>query len=99
MRLFRRSPTLTFSQLKTHYEQKPHQRLFHRPETPLMSVDVQELPCREGRIGLLTLNSPGTLNALTEMMIVVIRDSLESWAADERICVAVSYTHLTLPTI
>lgn len=54
-----------------------------------MSVDVQELPCREGRIGLLTLNSPGTLNALTEMMIVVIRDSLERWAADERICVVI----------
>lgn len=54
-----------------------------------MSVDVQELPCCEGHIGLLTLNSPATLNALTEKMIVVMRSSLERWAADDRICVVV----------
>lgn len=52
-----------------------------------MSVEVQELPCREGHIGLLTLNSPATLNALSEVMIAQLGDCLERWAADERICV------------
>ncbi|OHY78729.1 enoyl-CoA hydratase/isomerase family protein [Marinobacter sp. AC-23] len=52
-----------------------------------MSVEVQELPCREGHIGVLTLDTPGTLNALSEEMIITIRDSLERWATDERICV------------
>ncbi|WP_100637937.1 enoyl-CoA hydratase/isomerase family protein [Marinobacter salexigens] len=52
-----------------------------------MSVEVQELPCRKGHIGLLTLNSPTTLNALTEDMIVTIRSTLRRWADDERICV------------
>tara|TARA_R110000823_G_scaffold312990_1_gene440176 strand:- start:268 stop:1386 length:1119 start_codon:yes stop_codon:yes gene_type:complete len=55
----------------------------------MMSVEVQELPCREGHIGLLTLNSPATLNALSERMIITIRDSLERWAADDRICVVI----------
>ena len=52
-----------------------------------MSVEVQELPCREGHIGVLTLNTPATLNALSEAMIVTIKDSLARWGADERICV------------
>ncbi|HEA51451.1 enoyl-CoA hydratase/isomerase family protein [Marinobacter antarcticus] len=54
-----------------------------------MCVEVQELPCREGHIGLLTLNSPATLNALTEKMIVIIRNSLRRWSEDPRICVVV----------
>ncbi|MBU2873195.1 enoyl-CoA hydratase/isomerase family protein [Marinobacter salexigens] len=54
-----------------------------------MSVEVQELPCREGHIGLLTLNTPSTLNALTEEMIVTIRSSLKRWAEDDRICILV----------
>lgn len=51
-----------------------------------MSVEVQELPCRQGHIGLLTLNSPTTLNALSEAMIAELRSCLERWAEDERIC-------------
>jgi len=54
-----------------------------------MSVEVQEIPCRQGHIGLLTLNSPATVNALTQDMIVVISDNLERWADDERICIVV----------
>ncbi|GGE61683.1 enoyl-CoA hydratase [Streptosporangium jomthongense] len=54
-----------------------------------MSVEVQEFPCREGHMGLMTLNSPATINALTEEMILTIRDTLEHWAADERICLVV----------
>ena len=34
-----------------------------------MSVEVQELTCRQGHIGLLTLNAAQTLNALTEDMV------------------------------
>ncbi|WP_309044621.1 enoyl-CoA hydratase/isomerase family protein [Marinobacter sediminicola] len=52
-----------------------------------MSVEVQELPCREGLIGTLTLNSPTTLNALSEAMIAQLRNCLARWADDERICV------------
>lgn len=52
-----------------------------------MSVEVQELPCREGHVGVLTLNAPTTLNALSAEMIVTIRNSLERWVSDERICV------------
>lgn len=52
-----------------------------------MSVEVQELPCREGHLGLLTLDSPTTLNALSEQMIITIRSALRRWADDERICI------------
>jgi enoyl-CoA hydratase/carnithine racemase len=52
-----------------------------------MSVEVQELPCREGHIGLLTLNTPASLNALSAETIATITSSLERWASDERICV------------
>lgn len=52
-----------------------------------MFVEVQELPCREGHIGVLTLNNPATLNALSEAMIITIRNSLSQWAEDDRICV------------
>lgn len=52
-----------------------------------MSVEVEELPCREGHLGLLTLNNPAALNALSEEMIITIRNSLERWAVDDRICI------------
>lgn len=51
-----------------------------------MSVEVRELPCREGHIGLLTLNAPGTLNALTEAMVEQAQQALEQWAADPKVC-------------
>lgn len=54
-----------------------------------MPVEVQELPCREGHIGLLTLNAPDTLNALTEEMIVQAQEALDAWAEDDRICLVV----------
>ncbi|WP_342631342.1 enoyl-CoA hydratase/isomerase family protein [Marinobacter alkaliphilus] len=54
-----------------------------------MPVEVQELPCREGHIGLLTLNSPDTLNALTEEMIIQAQEALDAWAEDDRICLVV----------
>lgn len=54
-----------------------------------MSVEVQELPCREGFLGLLTLNSPGTLNALSEAMVEQAQNALDRWATDDRICLVV----------
>jgi len=54
-----------------------------------MPVEVQELTCREGHIGLLTLNSPKTLNALTEDMVNQAQHALEQWAEDSRICLVV----------
>lgn len=54
-----------------------------------MPVEVQELPCREGHIGLLTLNTPETLNALTESMVDDMQKALDAWAADSRICLVV----------
>lgn len=54
-----------------------------------MSIDVQELPCREGHIGLLTLNAPKTLNALTEDMVNEAQATLDKWAEDPRICLIV----------
>ncbi|TNE77368.1 MAG: enoyl-CoA hydratase/isomerase family protein [Gammaproteobacteria bacterium] len=54
-----------------------------------MSIEVQELACREGHIGLLTLDSPKTLNALTESMVSDAQDALDRWAEDDRICLVV----------
>jgi enoyl-CoA hydratase/carnithine racemase len=54
-----------------------------------MSVEIQELACRGGSIGLLTLNSPAKLNALTEQMITDLQDALDRWAGDSRICLVI----------
>lgn len=54
-----------------------------------MSVEAQEIACQEGYIGVLTLNSPGTLNALSEHMIQRTQEILDLWAEDERICIVV----------
>lgn len=54
-----------------------------------MLVEVQELACRQRHIGLLTLNAPNTLNALTEDMIIQVQDALDRWAADSRISLVV----------
>lgn len=51
-----------------------------------MSILVQELDCREGVVGVITLDSPATLNALTLDMVDGIQAALDSWAADSRVC-------------
>lgn len=51
-----------------------------------MSIQVQELPCQEGSIGLITLNSPKTLNALSGAMIDDMQRTLEGWAESPDIC-------------
>lgn len=54
-----------------------------------MPLKVQEFPCRKGRLGLMTLNAPGSLNALSHAMITEVLDTLERWALDDRICLVV----------
>ena len=54
-----------------------------------MSIAVQEIECLEGRIGLLTLNAPASLNALSEAMINDLQCALDRWAEDDHICLVV----------
>ena len=54
-----------------------------------MSIEVQELECMEGRIGLLTLNAPGSLNALSEAMVQALQAELDRWADDDQISLVV----------
>ena len=51
-----------------------------------MSISVQELPCTEGVLGVLTLNAPASLNALSEEMMGALQAQLDAWATDDRIC-------------
>jgi len=54
-----------------------------------MSLEVQEFACREGCLGILTLNAPKSLNALTEDMVNQALAALTQWATDERICAVI----------
>ena len=52
-------------------------------------------------VGVITLNRPDRLNALTYSMVQKINKNLNSWEINDNInciIIAVSYTHLTLPT-
>ena len=51
----------------------------------------------ENGFGIITLNRPKTLNALTMNMIEKMRQTFTDWMSHDDIK-AVSYTHLTLPT-
>ncbi|MCL7943041.1 enoyl-CoA hydratase/isomerase family protein [Marinobacter sp. ATCH36] len=54
-----------------------------------MPIQVQELECREGTIGQITLDSPGSLNALSGSMINDIQTTLDQWAEAEHICMVI----------
>lgn len=54
-----------------------------------MSIQVQELPCEEGTIGLITLNSPQTMNALSGAMIDDLQQTLDGWAESPHICLVI----------
>lgn len=54
-----------------------------------MPIQVQELPCQEGTIGLITLNAPETLNALSGNMIDNIQQTLDGWAESPDICMVI----------
>lgn len=51
-----------------------------------MSIETRELPCRGGKLGLMTLDSPDTLNALSSDMFHQMQACLDTWAGDESIC-------------
>lgn len=50
-----------------------------------MPIQVNELPCQSGAIGVLTLDSPASLNALTEDMIDEMQAALDRWEQDPQI--------------
>ena len=54
-----------------------------------MPIQVEQLPCQEGAIGLITLDSPQTLNALSGAMIDDLQQTLEGWAESPDICLVV----------
>lgn len=51
-----------------------------------MPIQVEQLPCQEGAIGLITLNAPETLNALSGDMIDEIQQTLDGWAESPDVC-------------
>ncbi|MEX2475016.1 enoyl-CoA hydratase/isomerase family protein [Marinobacter sp.] len=54
-----------------------------------MPIKAQELDCLEGRIGLITLDSPATLNALSGEMIDAAQRTLDDWAEDDQIALVI----------
>jgi len=54
-----------------------------------MPIQVQEIACREGHIGLITLDSPATLNALSASMISDIQATLDQWAEADHISLVI----------
>lgn len=48
-------------------------------------VSCAVLPCASGAIGVLELNRPERLNALTHEMILALQKQLDCWATDDRI--------------
>lgn len=51
-----------------------------------MSIRTETRTCREGKVGLITLESPRNLNALSEHMINGMQAALDEWAEDPDIC-------------
>ncbi|WP_111497024.1 enoyl-CoA hydratase/isomerase family protein [Marinobacter bohaiensis] len=51
-----------------------------------MSIRTEVRPCTEGQIGLITLDAPRSLNALSEPMIRQMQATLDQWAQDPSVC-------------
>ena len=51
-----------------------------------MSIQTREIPCRSGTLGVITLNSPGTLNALSAAMLTELQSQLDAWSDNDDIC-------------
>lgn len=54
-----------------------------------MPIQVQEIECREGTIGQIILDAPGSLNALSGSMIQDIQRTLDQWASASHICMVI----------
>lgn len=51
-----------------------------------MSIQIREIPCRSGTLGVITLNSPATLNALSPNLLRAFQARLDAWAGDDDVC-------------
>lgn len=51
-----------------------------------MSIQTREIPCRSGTLGILTLNAPDKLNALSAAMLTGLQAQLDAWAENDDIC-------------
>lgn len=56
---------------------------------PLASISTQTIDAKQGKLGVITLDSPKTLNSLTLDMVREIRSKLETWCSDDDIAVVV----------
>lgn len=53
------------------------------------SITAEIKPAKQGQLGIITLNSPKTLNSLTLEMVRSLRETLEHWRDDEHIAAIV----------
>ncbi|GGY72080.1 enoyl-CoA hydratase/isomerase family protein [Marinobacter zhanjiangensis] len=51
-----------------------------------MSIQTREIPCRSGTLGIITLDSPDTLNALSPALLRALQKQLDTWADDDSVC-------------
>ncbi|MFW5825533.1 MAG: enoyl-CoA hydratase/isomerase family protein [Marinobacter sp.] len=51
-----------------------------------MSIQTRELSCRSGKLGIITLDSPETLNALSSVMFHRLQAQLDTWAGSDEVC-------------
>lgn len=54
-----------------------------------MTIRAETIACLEGSAGLITLDSPRSLNALSEDMIITMQATLDAWAEDPEICLVI----------
>lgn len=57
--------------------------------TSQMTLITEKRPCAAGALGLVTLNSPKTLNALSQTMIDGLLEQLEAWVEDDEVAMVV----------
>jgi enoyl-CoA hydratase/carnithine racemase len=51
-----------------------------------MSIQTRTIPCCSGTLGVITLDSPDTLNALSPSLIRALQTQLDTWADDDMVC-------------
>lgn len=57
--------------------------------TSQKTLITEKRPCAAGALGLVTLNSPKTLNALSQTMIDDLLEQLEAWVEDDEVAMVV----------
>ncbi len=51
-----------------------------------MPIQIEERACAEGQLGIITLDAPASINALSETMIEQMQAALDRWAEDPGVC-------------